>query len=126
MHEGQKSELYLQFNIFLCAKMCTFSLLHLNWLSKRINIIEYQLPCNFVYYKVFSYLPSLSYNSNIISFLNLMIESNHNRGTELEPIHAFLSRSLLLCNKLSSVRASVYSFYILCCQGHNYSIINYL
>ena len=43
-------------------------------IDNRINIKEYQLLRSFVYYgKVLSYLPSLSYNSNITTFLNLMM-----------------------------------------------------
>ena len=37
--------------------------------ANRNNIIEYQLPCNFVQYRQeLSYPPSLSYNSNITHF----------------------------------------------------------
>ena len=45
-----------------------------NIMYNRNNTIEYQLPRYFVLYsKVFSYLPSLSFNSNITSLLNSII-----------------------------------------------------
>ena len=64
------------------------------------NIKEHQLLI---------YLPFLSYNSNITTFLNSLIQTNHERGTELQPILAFL----LPYDKLSCI-SSVWDRFRIC------------
>ena len=73
-------------------------------MQNRNKIIEYQLPRYFVSGStVIPYLPSFCYNTNLTSFLGLMIRTNLNRGMELQLMVAFLQRRLLLYNKLASV-----------------------
>ena len=72
---------FFLFVSFLCTNISTVLI---DTSSNRNSTIEYHFPREMVYYTKLKFFltPSLKINSNIVLFLNLIIETNHSWDTK--------------------------------------------